>query len=147
MLPHCLRRTLGSISASDDVVRDGINMLIVDPWNELEHKRKHGETITEYTNRAIRTLTSFARLHDVLVVVVVHPTKDGGLNRDPAEMSLYDAEGSSRWVNKPDIGIIVERNYDAEQTIVHGKTFRHRVYGSHGQTAFQFIPELELFSE
>jgi twinkle protein len=133
--------------ASDAVVRDGINMLIVDPWNELEHKRKHGETMTEYTNRAIRALKAFARLHDVLVAVVVHPTKDGGLNRNPAEMSLYDAEGSSHWVNKPDIGIIVERNYETGQTFVHGKKFRHRVYGSHGQTGFQFIPELGLFSE
>jgi twinkle protein len=64
-----------------------------------------------------------------LFVVIVHPTKDGALNRG-AEMSLYDAEGSSHWVNKPDIGVVVERNYESGQTIVHGKKFRHRVYGS-----------------
>ena len=133
--------------ASDAVIRDGMNVLLIDPWNELEHKRARGETTTEYTNRAIRALKSFARSHDVLVIVIVHPTKDGALNRNPAEMSLYDAEGSSHWVNKPDIGIVVERRDDGGQLVLHGRKFRHRVYGSRGEISFQYIPELGLFSQ
>ena len=42
--------------AGDAVIRDGANMLIVDPWNEVEHRRRGNESVADYTNRAIRSL-------------------------------------------------------------------------------------------
>ncbi len=74
------------------MVRDGIKVLVVDPWNELEHARRPQETETQYTARAIRALKKFAAAYDVLVIVVVHPTKAGG-GKEQGELSLYDADG------------------------------------------------------
>ena len=97
--------------AEDAVMRHGIKVLLIDPWNELEHARRRDETTTDYIARAIRLLKRFARLYGVMVIVVAHPTKgiansDNGRKRTP---TLYDVEGSASWYNKADHGIIVQR--------------------------------------
>src|SRR3546814_1476525 len=42
-------------TARISVIRDGARLIILDPWNELEHKRGRDETTTEYIGRAIRS--------------------------------------------------------------------------------------------
>jgi len=132
--------------AADAVVRDGIKMLIVDPWNELEHARRRDETETQYTARAIRALKKFAMAYDVLVIIVVHPTKSGG-DKPQGELSLYDADGSAHWVNKPDIGIVVERDDASGQCIIHGRKFRFSFLGRKGSTGFVYDPKTETLSQ
>jgi len=132
--------------AEEAVIRDGIKVLLIDPWNELEHARRKEESETQYTARAIRALKKFSMSYDVLVIVVVHPTKTGG-NKEQAELSLYDADGSAHWVNKPDIGIIIERNDERGCTIVHGRKFRFSFLGRKGETDFIYDHETETFSQ
>lgn len=89
------------------VVRDGCRVIVLDPWNELEHKRRRDETETDYIGRAIRALKSFARRHNVSLWVVSHPTKpQKGVNSMP---SLYDISGSANWANKADYGLVYHR--------------------------------------
>lgn len=89
------------------VVRDGCRIIVLDPWNELEHKRRRDETETDYIGRAIRQLKSFARRHNVSLWVVAHPTKpQKGVNSMP---SLYDISGSANWANKADYGLVYHR--------------------------------------
>jgi twinkle protein len=134
--------------AADAVIRDGIRMLIIDPWNELEHARRRDETETQYTARAIRAMKKFAMAYDVLVVVVVHPTKSGG-DKPGGDLSLYDADGSAHWVNKPDIGLVIERDDQGanSQCIVHGRKFRFSFLGKKGATSFVFDQKTELLSQ
>lgn len=132
--------------AGDAVIRDGIKMLIIDPWNELEHCRRKDETETQYTGRAIRALKKFAMAYDVLVCVVVHPTKSGG-DKPQGELSLYDADGSAHWVNKPDIGLVIERDDASSQCIVHGRKFRFSFLGKKGSTSFVYDPKTETLSQ
>jgi twinkle protein len=132
--------------AADAVIRDGIKVLLIDPWNELEHCRRKDENETQYANRAIRALKRFAHSYDVLVIVVVHPTKSGGM-KESGDMSLYDADGSAAWVNKPDIGIVVDRNETLGETFIHGKKFRFKALGNRGSTSFKFDPHTETFSQ
>lgn len=132
--------------AEEAVIRDGINVLLVDPWNELEHGRRNGETETQYTARAIRALKKFAMAYDVLVIVVIHPTKTGGF-RAQDELSLYDADGSAHWVNKPDIGIVIERDDATTRCIVHGRKFRFSFLGHRGATDFIFDEATETYSQ
>lgn len=90
------------------VLRDGIRLLVIDPWNEIEHKRGSDESETDYTGRAIRVLKRFAKLYDCAVWLVAHPRKpqaDGKL-RMP---SLYDLAGSANFANKADYGVVVHR--------------------------------------
>ena len=55
--------------ATDAVLRDGIRVLVIDPWNEVEHARRRDESVTDYIGRGIRALKRFARLFDVAVIV------------------------------------------------------------------------------
>lgn len=132
--------------ASDAVIRDSINVLIIDPWNEADHHRKHGESLTEYTGRAIKKIKRFAQTNNVLVIVVIHPTKEGGL-KGSGELSLYDAADSAHWVNKADIGVLVDRDYQNELTTIKVGKVRYRQTGRRGETQFVYIPELEIFSQ
>lgn len=89
------------------VVRDGARIVVLDPWNELEHKRGRDETETEYIGRAIRMLKRFARRFNVSLWVVAHPSKpQKGMNGKPG---LYDISGSANWANKADYGLIYHR--------------------------------------
>lgn len=89
------------------VLRDGARIILVDPWNELEHKRNRDETLTEYIGRAIRKVKAFARRYNVAVWIVAHPTKpQKGTNQMP---SLYDVSDSANWSNKADYGLVYHR--------------------------------------
>jgi len=89
------------------IIRDGCRVLLLDPWNEIEHCRNRQETETEYTNRAIRMLKKLAHKYHILVIVVAHPTKPQyGKIHCP---SLYSISGSANWVNKADYGVIIWR--------------------------------------
>jgi twinkle protein len=90
------------------VLRDGIRLLVIDPWNEIEHKRRSDESETDYTGRAIRAMKRFAKLYECAVWLVAHPRKpqtDGKL-RMP---SLYDLSGSANFANKADFGVVIHR--------------------------------------
>lgn len=91
------------------VLRDGVRLLVLDPWNEIEHKRRSDESETEYTSRAIRSLKRFALNYECAVWLVAHPRKphtDG----NPKPPSLYDLAGSAHFANKADYGLIVHRD-------------------------------------
>jgi len=95
------------------VIRNGVKMVLIDPFNEIEHRKRSDESLTEYIGRAIRKLKSFAMQYNVLVCVVVHPTKAVS-QMDSSELSLYSLADSSHWANKADIGVIVGRVGDPQ---------------------------------
>lgn len=89
------------------VVRHGVKMIVLDPWNELEHKHRRDETETDYIGRAIRSIKRFAKQNDVAFWVVAHPTKPHeGVKKIPG---LYDISGSANWANKADYGLTYHR--------------------------------------
>lgn len=133
--------------AQDAVIRDGTDVLLIDPWNEMEHNRKHGESLTEYTGKAIKKLKRFAQTNNVLVIVVIHPTKEGGLKAAANDLTMYDAADSAHWVNKADLGVMVHRDYANETTTIKVGKVRYRQTGRRGDTQFVYIPELEIFSQ
>lgn len=88
------------------VIRHGAKVIVLDPWNELEHKRGRDETETDYIGRAIRALKRFAKRYNVSLWIVAHPTKPQGKSGAPG---LYDIAGSANWANKADYGLIYHR--------------------------------------
>lgn len=94
------------------VQRHGINGLVLDPWNEIEHIRPNKMSETDYISLALTTIRQFARANNVHVWVVAHPTK---LQKDIKTGEYppptpYDINGSSNWRNKADSAITVYRN-------------------------------------
>lgn len=92
------------------VRRKGIKALVIDPYNRLEDE-KRGMKETDYISHLLDRLTNFAQQHDILIILMAHPTKpaknkDGKI--DPP--TLYDISGSAHFFNKTDFGIVVHRD-------------------------------------
>ncbi|HEX8413809.1 MAG TPA: DnaB-like helicase C-terminal domain-containing protein [Sphingomicrobium sp.] len=99
------------------VVRDNIRLLVLDPWNEIEHQRNGNESETEYTSRAIRELKRFAKNYECAVWLVAHPRKPSS-DGNPRPPSLYDIAGSAHFANKADYGLVVHRDDLASNAIM-----------------------------
>jgi twinkle protein len=131
------------------VVREGVKMVLIDPFNEIEHRKRSDESTTEYIGRAIRKLKSFAHEFNVLVCVVVHPTKASS-QMDSEDLGLYNLADSSHWANKADIGIIVGRLGDPQidtLTGIYVKKIRYQPdAGQLGMTTLNFDKSTRLFS-
>jgi twinkle protein len=101
------------------VLRHGVRVVLLDPWNEIEHARRRDETATEYTNRALREIKDFARRFDVMVIIVAHPTK-GATSKSPEELTLYDVADSAAFQNKADLGVVIGRLGDVAHDNLSG---------------------------
>lgn len=134
--------------ASDAVIRHGIKVLLLDPWNEIEHKRASGESETDYTGRAIRALKRFARSYDVLVIVVAHPVKMINMKGETERPSLYHISGSANWANKADIGVVVDRpDAFSPVTILDIKKVRFRAAGQRGEITMSYDRDMNGYGD
>lgn len=130
--------------AADAVMRFGIKVLVIDPWNEVEHARPRGESETQYVNRALRAIRRFALRYEVLAIVVAHPTKEVGKEGGARTPTLYDIEGSAAWFNKPDHGIVIEvPNAEYKETVVWVRKARFSWSGRKGDVTLEYLPEIE----
>lgn len=111
------------------VFRKGIQVLVIDPYNKIEHQMERGQNETQYISKFLDTLTNFAHKNNVMVFLVAHPRKmqklqQNGLFEVP---SLYDINGSANFYNKTDFGITVYRDMlnDCVQVHINKVKFRH----------------------
>lgn len=123
------------------IVQHSAKLIVIDPWNEMDHVRPRDISLTEYTGFAIKSLKRLARRFNVHVIVAAHPAKqqrdDSGGFKMP---SLYDVSDSAHWYNKPDAGMIVWRGKD--RTIIRvAKSRYHDQIGKPGDIDIRFDPE------
>ena len=91
--------------------RYGLQGLIIDPWNTVEHKYGDGENETLYVSRVLSQLSAFAKLNEMHIWVVAHPRKmENDSNRKPVVPTPYDISGSANWFNKCDNAIAIHRH-------------------------------------
>jgi twinkle protein len=126
------------------VFRDGVKMLIIDPWNELEHNRPMNMSLTEYVGKMIKELKKFAKRFHVCVIVVAHPTKLG----EGVVPGLYAISDSAHWANKADLGVVVHasdpENPNARDVII-SKVRLKRIAGLTGIVKLSFDERSSLF--
>lgn len=127
--------------AATAITRKGAQIIVLDPWNELEHITMRDQTLTEYVGSSIRRLKRFAKIHNVHVMVVAHPTKQAK-NKDGtfSAPSLYDISDSANWANKADIGIVIHRDsFEGRETVIKVvKSRYHDIIGKPGKAEFIF---------
>lgn len=131
------------------VLRKGINGLIIDPYNELEAGRPAHMSETEFVSQLISKCKRFAKVHDVTVFMVAHPTKisNPGGGKEPMP-GLYDISGSAHWRNKADAGLVVYRDFEEQCTIVASRKIRRQpMCGSPGAVKFWFMGASRRFEE
>lgn len=121
------------------VVRHGAKMVVLDPWNEIEHKRRADESETDYIGRALRAVKRFARQYDVAFWIVAHPRVPlDGTRKAPG---LYSISGSANWANKPEYGLVYHRReFDQNEAEILVTKVRMGLPGRRGvmKVAFDF---------
>jgi twinkle protein len=127
--------TLDSVmkSAKSYVKQKGIKILVIDPYNKLEHQMNKGENETSYISRFLDVLVNFARFNNVLVFLVAHPRKVE-IDKVP---TLYDISGSANFYNKTDYGFTVHRLRDDKGLMtnnveVHWQKIKFKHLGKQG---------------
>lgn len=125
----------------------GINFLVIDPWNYIEHKTG-ALTETNYISEALTKIKRFKDRYKVHVFLVAHPTKirknDAGVFLLP---SLYDIAGSANFKNKMDNGIVIYRNNANSTTEVHVQKVRWWFLGEVGNCNMYYNRDTRMFSE
>ena len=110
--------------------------IVIDPWNELEHEPRSGESLTNYINVALAAIRQWAERYDVHIMVTAHPRKMINDDRPPVG---YDIADSAAWVNKPSIGLTIHR--DDTLKLVNWKVRDRETYAcSPGVTEIEFDP-------
>ena len=131
------------------VVRHGVGLIVVDPWNEMDHFYD-GRQMREdqYINSAIKTIRRFARAFQVHVAIVAHPTKqEKDINGKFRVPTLYDIHGGAVWYNKADLGIVVHRVSDTDTQVKTAKSRYHDMIGRPGSVVMQYCGENRRFTE
>lgn len=124
------------------VYRYGIKGLVIDPYNEIEHNRKAGQSETEYISEMLAKVKRFARSFDIHIWIIAHPAKPNHIKNTKTWVpNLYDISGGANWRNKADAGIIVHRSEksdnDREVKIIIDK-IRFRQVGKRGETKLYY---------
>jgi len=128
--------------ADDLVYRKGINGLIIDPWNELDHSRPFSFSETEYISLCLTKIRKFARERNVHIWIMAHPTKLQKTDKGQYPVATpYDVSGSAHWYNKADNCISVWRDVaepENPEVQIHVQKIRFRENGKHGMATLHY---------
>ena len=96
--------------------RFGINMLVIDPWNNLEMQMQKGETENLYVGRVLAKMRMFASKTGIHIVLIAHPRKMQSLDAfgNFEVPTPYSISGSSNFYNIPHNIMIVHRDFEAD---------------------------------
>lgn len=109
---------------------------VIDPWNELEHFRPHGMTLTEYIGESLSRLRQWGRKTGLHIFIVAHPAKQR-LLKDSASLPTVTPDmisDSAHFWNKSDNCITVELTdgHAAPLVKVHVQKIRFAHIGMRG---------------
>ena len=135
--------------AKGSVLKHGCDALIIDPYNEVSAKRNGNAREDEHIRDFISKCKRFARVHDVVVWIVAHPTKlpkeNNGSYSPP---TAYDISGASHWSNQSDAILTVHRNFDDNSIRVITRKIREQgLYGKIGEAKFLYDHKDRQFVE
>lgn len=149
-VPHLQMEPMHSIHwvldrAAWAVANRSAEIVMIDPWNELDRARQRDENLTDYIGRCLIEVKDFCRTMNAIVVIVAHPTKAIAANGGRV-VSLADIEGSMHWFNKCDNGLIVVREAGANTAKVISGKVREIGAGKLGTCHFVVDPATGQFT-
>lgn len=109
----------------------GVDVVILDPVNELDHQVPKGESKTDYMGRFIMRCKQMADDYNLLFIAAAHPPKDGVEKRLSKNqlLTLNDGADTAHYGNKADIGWCVWRNLDGPTYLHIDKLKDHETMG------------------
>ena len=139
------RYSLESVLAkgAELVKRKGIKCLVIDPFNKVRATTANDNDINKYTMEYLMQIEIFAKKHDVLVIIVAHPTKmyknDKGIIEVP---TMYNIKGGGEWYDASYHGLVVHRNYLNKTVMVKVLKVKFQNLGENGaECHFKWNPE------
>lgn len=121
----------------------GIRVLVIDPWNEIDHAME-GQREDQYIGQQLTKLRRFARQHDIAIFVVAHPRlmeKEKGNKQGLYVVPTpYAISGGAMWANKADNVVTVFMAWDETETWteVHVQKVKFKLHGRPGMVAFEW---------
>jgi twinkle protein len=135
--------------------RYGINVLVIDPWNNLEVQLQRGESETSYTARVLVKLRMFARQTGIHIVLIAHPRKMGkNMNGEYEVPTAYDISGSAHFYNVADNIMSVYREMPRDgadnnnlKTTVYVQKVKTKYTGEIGSVDFTYDRKTQSYHE
>lgn len=134
--------------ATELVKRYGINGLLFDPWNCIEHKFT-GENETKYVLECLNKLIIFLDKYKVHGILVAHPTK---LQKDKSTgkyevPTLYNISGSAHFFNRTHNGFSIWRDFSTNMVDVHVQKVKWSWLGTPGVATYQFDTMTRMYKQ
>jgi len=132
------------------ILRRGINGIVFDPWNRVEHHRPAGMNETDYTAICLDKFCTLSKLYQLHNFIVAHPAKPRvDKSGQYAKTTLYDISGSAHWHNMSDFGLVLWRDKqdDAQPNEVQVQKVRSRWCGKLGVAELYFQKVTGRFTE
>ena len=128
------------------VLRNGVRILLIDPYNFLTGLGGNNEDGIEKINRMLTSLKSFAVEHDIACWLVAHPVKMyRGHDGNVPVPTGYDVAGSASFFNVADSGITISRMGAGKSLLTSWKA-RYPWCGSLGDAELSFNPDTGVFA-
>lgn len=100
------------------IKRKGINGVLIDPWNDLYHKKGNGENTADYLQKTLSKIRRFKRKYNLSFVINAHPTAEAQRRKEqhseqgerPYVCWFSDVADGAMWGNRVDNAITIYRN-------------------------------------
>ena len=127
----------------------GIHGIVIDPYNEIDSSRNINKREDEHIRDLIAQCKKFARTHEVAFWMVAHPAKMQRTQEGVIPVpTLYDVSGSAHWNNMCDVGLVVHRDFETNQTrIITRKVREQGLYGHIGECFFKYDLSTHTYKE
>ena len=125
------------------VMRYGIRVLVIDPFNFIHTDHKGLET--DMVSEMLTKVQLFAKQHDVLVFFVAHPTKPFIRDGKKNVCTGVDVAKSYAWFSKADTGLTVYRGEEGVE--IHNWKARWGWQGKLGSVNMTFNPVNGRYTE
>lgn len=123
------------------------NGLIIDPWNEMENKRRKNQAETDWIGENLAKIRRWARANNTGVWVIAHPTKMRKIEgtKEFEIPTAYDIKGSAEWYNRADNILTVYREEDNVQIYI--QKIKFKTHGQKGMVTFRYEKPTGLYYE
>lgn len=92
------------------VMKKGIDGVLVDPFNQLDHNQKGYQREDQYISEVLKDMKRFALLNAIVYVIVAHPKNPSYQEGKVLPVvDMYDIAGGAMWGNKVDLIISYHR--------------------------------------
>jgi twinkle protein len=127
----------------------GLNMIVTDPVNEVDHTWPHGTSKTDYMGQFIMAMKDLSDSFNFLNVFCIHPPSMSMRTQNNKRKKIFtiaDGADTAHYGNKSDIGLAVWQGNGSGFTLVNIDKIKNReLYGEPTGVELKFMKEQEKY--